>query len=90
MDLTTNLELNQIINEPTRVTCSTNTLIDHIYVINDLPVLQSATIKYGISKLISDHFPLFALFDLKNNSNINSGTHKQISYSTYKTFNPDG
>ena len=85
IDLTTNLELNQIINEPTRVTYSTNTLIDHIYVTNDLPVLQSATIKYGIS----DHFPVFAVFDLKNNSNINSGTHKQISYRTYKTFNPD-
>ena len=86
IDLTINLELNQIINEPTRVTYSTNTLIDHIYVTNDLPVLQSATtIKY----YISDHFPVFAVFDLKNNSNINSGTHKQISYRTYKTFNPD-
>ena len=87
IDLTTNLELNQIINEPTRVTYYTNTLIGHrlIYVTNDLPVLQSATIKY----CISDHFPVFSVLDLKDNSYINRDTHKQIPYRTNKTFNPD-
>ena len=63
------MELNQIIKTPTRVTDNTKTLIDHIYVNNDLPVLQSAPINYSIS----DHFLVFSVLNLKNNS-------KQVRY----------
>ena len=41
ISLTTNIQLNQIIKEPTRVTNTSETLIDHIYVSDDLPVLYS-------------------------------------------------
>ena len=85
IEVTTAMELNQNIKTPIRVTDNTKTLIDHIYVNDDLPVLQSAPINYGSS----DHFPVFALLDLKNSSKISNKTHKQMSYRTYKTFNPD-
>ena len=39
ISLTTNIQLNQIIREPTRVTNTSETLIDHIYVSDDLPIL---------------------------------------------------
>ena len=67
------------------MTDNTQTLIDHIYVNNGLPVLQSAPINYGIS----DHFPVFAVLNLKNSSKISNKTHKDMSYRTYKSFNPD-
>ena len=41
ISLTTNIQLNQIIKEPTRVTNTSETLIDHVYVSDDLPVLYS-------------------------------------------------
>ena len=62
ISLTTNIQLNQIIKEPTRVTNTSETLIDHIYVSDDLPVLYSSPIKYSIS----DHFPVFAVFKMTN------------------------
>ena len=58
ISLTTNIQLKQIIKEPTRVTNTSETLIDHIYVSDDLPVLYSSPIKYSIN----DHFPVFAVF----------------------------
>ena len=85
IELTTAMGLTQIIKTLTRETDNTKTLIDHIYVNNDLPVLHSVPINYGIS----DHFPVFAVPNLKNNSKISNKTHKQMSYRTYKTFNPD-
>ena len=62
ISFTTNIQLNQIIKEPTRVANTSQTLIDHIYVSDDLPVLYSSPIKYSIS----DHFPVFAVFEITN------------------------
>ena len=75
IELTTAMGLTQIIKTLTRETDNTKTLIDHIYVNNDLPVLHSVPINYGIS----DHFPVFAVLDLKNSSKISNKTHKQMS-----------
>ena len=75
ISLTTNIQLNQIIKEPMRVTNTSETLIDHIYVSDDLPVLYSSPIKYSIS----DHFPVFAVFKMTNiDYNKNDGRHKTI------------
>ena len=84
ISLTTNIQLNQIIKEPTRVTNTSETLIDHIYVSDDLPVLYSSPIKYSIS----DHFPVFAVFKMTNiDYNKNDGRHKTITYRKYNNFN---
>ena len=84
--LTTNIQLNQIIREPTRVTNTSETLIDHIYVSDDLPILYSSPIKYSIS----DHYPVFAVFKMTNiDHNKNDGRHKTITYRRYKNFNPE-
>ncbi len=84
INITTDMELNQIITEPTRTTDSTSTLIDHIYVSPDLPVLHSMVVNYAIS----DHFPIYAVFDLKNSDNYKkNGTHKTITYRQHKHFN---
>ena len=84
ISLTTNIQLNQIINEPTRVTNTSETLIDHIYVSDDLPVLYSSPIKYSIS----DHFPVFAVFKMTNiDYSKNDRRHKIIAYRKYNNFN---
>ena len=84
ISLTTNIQLNQIIKEPTRVTNTSETLIDHIYVSDDLPVLYSSPIKYSIS----DHFPVFAVFKMTNiDYNKNDDRHKTITYRKYNNFN---
>lgn len=78
------MELTQIINEPTRVTESTSTLIDHIYVSPDLPVLQSMVINYATS----DHFLVFSILDLKTITTTKARTHtKQITCRQHKHFN---
>ena len=43
------MQLNQIIKGTTRVTHTSETLIDHIYVSDDLPVLYSYPFKYCTS-----------------------------------------
>ena len=84
ISLTTNIQLNQIIKEPTRVTNTSETLIDHIYVSDDLPVLYSSPIGYSIS----DHFPVYAVFKMTNiDFNKNDGRHKTIKYRKCNNFN---
>ena len=84
ISLTSNVQLNQIIKDPTRVTNTSETLIDHIYVSDDLPVLYSSPIKYSIS----DHFPVFAVFKMTSiDYNKNDGRHKTITYRKYNNFN---
>ena len=84
ISLTSNVQLNQIIKEPTRVTNTSETLIDHIYVSDDFPVLYSSPIKYSIS----DHFPVFAVFKMTSiDYNKNDGRHKTITYRKYNNFN---
>ena len=84
ISLTANIQLNQIIKEPTRVTNTSETLMDHIYVSDDLPVLYSSPIKYSIS----DHFPVFTVFKMTSiDYNKNDGRHTTITYRKYKNFN---
>ena len=84
ISLTTDIQLNQIIKEPTRGTHTGETLIDNICVSDDLPVLYSSPIRYSIS----DHFPVFAVFKMTNiDYNKNDGRHKTITYRKYNNFN---
>ena len=55
ISLTTNIQLNQIIKESTRVRNTSETLIDQIYVSDDLPVLYSSPISIVLA-IISLYF----------------------------------
>lgn len=72
--------LHQLIQEPTRVTQNTSTLIDHIYVTNMDLVFNSHVSKYAIS----DHYPVCMTRNEKLNEKKN--VHTTISYRNFKNF----
>ena len=49
--------LNQLIDEPTRITSHSKTLLDHIYVSEDVNVFKSNLLSWAIS----DHNPIYIL-----------------------------
>lgn len=76
------MNLEQIIKEPTRVTSSTATLVDHIYVSNPEKVRA-----VKISKIaISDHFPTNFIY--KANFG-NKQSHHTIKFRSFKNFDED-
>lgn len=83
-----NVDLRQIIEEPTRVTKTSSTLIDHMYV-SDLQITHSSVVKFGIS----DHFPVLCVIDVKNDDSLGkqsgTGRHKTISYRKFENVNLD-
>ena len=70
----------QIIKDPTRVTATSKTLLDHIYVTNSETVHESHVIKYPIS----DHFPIG--MTRKEQVCHKKHTHTTISYRNFKKF----
>jgi hypothetical protein len=78
MDL---FQYNQQINEPTRVTKDSQTLINHLYT-NKCDFISSA----GVSKItISDHYLIYGVHQfpsLKGNNNI-------LEYCDFKRFNAE-
>ena len=75
--------LTQLVSEPTRVTCDSSTLIDHIYA-NCPENVNSLNIpKIGLS----DHFPIF--FTRKMHVQPPKTDHYTISYRSFKNFNED-
>ena len=56
LDICSNFGLVEIITEPTRVMETSDGLIDHMCVSEDVEIIEQATIKYSIS----DHFPVLA------------------------------
>ena len=72
--------LHQIINEPTRITDSSKTLIDHIYVTNVETVQESHVVKYSIS----DHYPVG--MTRKESIYHKKHTHTTISYRNFSKF----
>ena len=62
-DLYTHFELVQLVNKPTRVTDSSETLIDHIYTSADVKIVNHTVVDYSLS----DHFPVLVTLDMKNN-----------------------
>lgn len=79
LDFTSIFQLTQLIKEPTRVTATTSTLIDHFFTTNPDKVRAVKVAKIGLS----DHYPICAVlkscFGLKN-------CHTSITYRSYKDF----
>ena len=73
-------DLSQLVTEPTRVTETTATIIDHIYVSN--PENMSNCFVSRLS--ISDHFPI--CFSRKVNHKLTKNKHTINSYRSYKHF----
>ena len=85
-ELYDHFRLVQIISEPTRVTSTTETLIDHIYVSDDIPVVYTGVVKYGLS----DHSPVLTVINTKNNQyNELRSSHFEIRYRNLKNFNTE-
>ena len=81
-NFTTSLGLTQLINEPTRVTNDSKTLIDHIYTANEENI-QSVKVE---KICISDHYAIFC----NRSSHISpdkSSQHQTITYRSFKNFN---
>ena len=76
----TSLGLTQLVNEPTRVTKDSTTLIDHIYTNNEENI-QYISVKQICS---SDHFAVFC--SRKAHSEIDKTKHQTITYRSFKTF----
>jgi exonuclease III len=74
-------QFDQLIKEPTRVTTSSATLIDHVYV----TCPEKITFTKVLQLSISDHFAVVAVY--ANKSNIREEGHKFISYRDMKRFN---
>ena len=71
--------LKQMIRSPTRITCSTSTLIDHILCNSDDKISQ-----YGILDIgISDHHLIYCTRKIKK---IKVNKHTQISFRSYKKY----
>ena len=82
LDMITNFDVQQY--EYTRVNENSASLIDHIYVSNDLKVVNCTVLKSGLSV----HYIPFAVINTKLTppSDSMSGQHKLISYRNYKNF----
>ena len=73
-------DLTQFVKEPTRVTESSSTIIDHAYSSDSANITECFVPSYAIS----DHFPI--CFTRKVNSKISKTVHTMSSYRYFKTF----
>ena len=75
--------LKQMVTSPTRVSCTSSTLIDHIYTNSD-----SLLSKIWVPQTsISDHFPVCCTLCNKSIPQLNKG-HKEITFRSFKKFEP--
>ena len=72
------LDLSQFVSEPTRITQTTATIIDHLYATEN--IIDCFIPKYSIS----DHFPV--CFTRKVNYRILKSSHITTSYRCFKNF----
>ena len=80
LDYAESFGLTQIIQDATRVTNSSTTLIDHIY----CNVRENVTFVEVPKIGLSDHFPIF--FTRKQNSCLPKKKHHTITYRSFKNF----
>jgi hypothetical protein len=73
--------LTQIVDKPTRITASSKTLIDHIYVTNKQSIKEICVPIYGCS----DHLPTCLTWRKKGVKIPKSG-HKEITYRSFANF----
>ena len=76
-------DLSQLVNDPTRVTETSSTIIDHIYTTHQENVKESFVSTYALS----DHF--LVCFKRKINCKISKSDHITTSYRCFKSFNED-
>ena len=76
----TSLGFNQLVCDPTRVTDTSSTLIDHIYTNSEENIANVHACKISIS----DHYAIFG--NRKQNNCIKSNTHQTITYRSFKNF----
>ena len=76
------LSFTQLIEEPTRVTCETATLIDHIATTCPINVSESGILKIAMS----DHYMVYFIRKLNGSLNRN---HKSIKTRNMKTFSEE-
>ena len=73
-------DLTQLVTEPTRVTETTDTLIDHVYTTHPENIVRCFTSTLSLS----DHFPI--CFTRKVNSKLLKDKHTKSTYRSYKHF----
>ena len=74
--------IKQLIEVPTRVTCSSSTIIDHILASFPNRVSQQGVIDVGLS----DHQIIYCTRKI---SRIKTGIHKEIRYHSLKNYSAD-
>ena len=77
-------DLNQIINQPTRVTAHSEKIIDHIYASHSSNVAET----FVPCIAVSDHYPVCFTRTVSKNQ-LKRGIHKTIQYRCYKNFNEE-
>ena len=78
------LELLQLINQPTRVQQNSKSLLDHIYTTKASNIMTSATKDIGLS----DHSIVFAIRKL-GSKNPDANNRKKITYFDWRKFSPE-
>ena len=81
-DIAHNYELSQIITKPTRVTSTTKTLLDHIYINTNIITKYSDVLKWSIS----DHFPVYLVIGNYDHEKEKKKKHTVISYREVKKY----
>ena len=76
-------DLSQMIREPTRVTETTSTIIDHVYTSHPDNIIESFVSPCSIS----DHF--LVCFTRKISNRISKSKHVTTKYRCFKNFNED-
>ena len=75
------LNLRQVISDPTRVTCTSKSLIDVCIVDSESPVVSSGTLGFGFS----DHLICYSVFNWKL---VPAPTKTSLLSHSYKSFSP--
>jgi hypothetical protein len=73
--------LKQLVTEPTRITATSTTLLDHIYCNHPLNIMNVKTISSGMS----DHCPISCVWSCKTPSK-SKGGHIYVNYRSMKNF----
>ena len=84
LDITSSYNLTQLVNSPTRLTASSQTLIDHIYTTHEQNISELCVPIYGCS----DHLPVCLTWNKKGTKIPKTG-HKHCTYRSFSTFNED-
>ena len=81
IDIENSYQLSQIITQPTRVTLSSSTLLDHVYVSNHLIPSNSGV----LASTFSDHFPVYVVIPVS----CIPLAHRKVTKRNYNNFNYD-